>query len=126
MFVKVFFLSVRCVAVATVVIITWMALRSGSAPAVMSIWDKLNHFAAFFVLACLFDTSCYWRVRSWLLLMGLMSYGAFIECAQMTLTYRDASILDILANGVGVGGYIVIKTMAMRMAVMKMLVQRCK
>lgn len=73
------------------------------APATTSVpttgWDKTNHLAAF---ACLAFLAC----RAYpghlvAVLMGLLTYGAFIEILQSFTPDRFAELGDLLADGVG-------------------------
>ncbi len=66
--------------------------------------DKLNHVAAFAVLATLaigaFPNAPPWR---WIL-PGLLGYGLFIEVTQHFLPWRTFSIADLAADLVGILG----------------------
>ncbi len=68
-------------------------------------WDKLNHVLAFFVLLALFDYAYpampFWS-RQWL---WLLAYGLLIECVQGFTADRYFSLLDILADMVGLLAY---------------------
>ncbi len=62
--------------------------------------DKLKHAAAFVVLTLLygFGFGGKWlKIFGWMLLIG-----CFIEIVQYFLPYRDASILDIIADSIGI------------------------
>jgi VanZ family protein len=65
-------------------------------------WDKLDHFFAFFVLSCLL----YFRFSKvkWLtqVALPLFSFGLLIEIFQLLSGYRQFSLFDILADGVGI------------------------
>lgn len=67
--------------------------------------DKLQHLAAFAVLAALAEAAYpgrHTRLARWGLLLG---YGLLIEASQALLPYRDASSADLIANAAGVLGY---------------------
>ncbi len=64
--------------------------------------DKANHFIAFFTLSLLLNrasTKLHVRIRNALLLLG---FGILIELLQAFLPYRESSILDIVADMVGI------------------------
>ena len=81
--------------------VTTLAVLPGSALPAINLWDKLNHALAFFVLALLLAAACpgLALLRQWLI---LLSYGVAIELLQAGLSYRDASLADVLANVVGI------------------------
>ncbi len=90
----------RCVLLAALVVIALLATTDRSIPMVESVWDKANHFIAFAVLACLADLG--YPDRSRLEKLGLLlCYGVLIEVVQWGLPWRDFSLLDILADLVG-------------------------
>ena len=65
-------------------------------------WDKLNHFAAFFVigvLACRAYPGNLNRMAT--ILLALLTYGAAIEIIQIYVPGRSAEWFDLLADGVG-------------------------
>lgn len=72
--------------------------------------DKLNHLLAFGVLAALAD----WSFpnpepgQGWIKWTILMAYALLIEAVQFFLPYREASGWDLLADGVGIGLYVVV------------------
>ena len=81
--------------------ITLLALLPNEAVVLpVTVWDKLNHSAAFFVLFVLM--SCAWPQRPlWLPLLALTAYGVLLELAQGLVGYRSASLLDVVANTAG-------------------------
>ena len=71
--------------------------------------DKLNHLLAFGVLAALADRSFPGPGpgKGWGKWVSLMAYGLLIEGVQSFLPYREASGWDLLADGAGIGLYVV-------------------
>ncbi len=60
-------------------------------------YDKIEHFAAYFILTCLIF--CGWpRTSSLKILAFVLLFGAFIELTQFFIPSRTAELLDILAN----------------------------
>ncbi len=78
-----------------------LAMLPGDSLPGVQLWDKLQHAAAFFLLAVLMERawpgSSLWRLR----LPCLFAFGVIIELSQAMVTYREASLLDLVANGVG-------------------------
>ena len=72
--------------------------------------DKLNHLLAFGVLAALVDRSFPSQEpgQGWGKWASLLGYGLFIEVVQSFLPYREASGWDLLADGAGIGLYVVV------------------
>ncbi len=66
-----------------------------------SISDKLQHLAAFFFLAFLLDFAYPHMPYRWRKALILLGYGLFIEVVQYFLPYRSASLLDWIADGLG-------------------------
>ena len=64
------------------------------------LWDKLDHFTAYFGLALLATLG--WGLRRSLVwvFLGVLALGAGLECLQ-ALVGRDAEWSDMLANGLG-------------------------
>ncbi len=72
----------------------------------VQVWDKLNHAAAFYVLALLLDFSQP-RMRFGAAKgLALLAYGVTIEAVQYFLPYREASVGDLLADAIGVFAYL--------------------
>ncbi|WP_461535897.1 VanZ family protein [Spongorhabdus nitratireducens] len=77
-------------------------------PAV-NLWDKLEHAAAFFVLAILADAAFPATGFGWLKGSLLACYGALIEILQITLTAdRMFELADIVADVSGIGFYLLL------------------
>lgn len=67
-----------------------------------TLWDKFNHFFAFFVLTCLLYFS--FNKVKWLtyVALPLLYFGLLIEILQLLSGYRQFSLLDVFADGVGI------------------------
>lgn len=77
----------------------WLALLTRDFQSFHSGGDKLNHIVAFFVLAV--GLRCFWLHHSRLVFVLLLGYGVLIEVAQSFVGGRQASLLDIVADIVG-------------------------
>ena len=78
-----------------------------SAPANTINNDKLGHALAFFCLYGLLDFA--WQkkaILAWQKYLSLFAYGILIECIQYFLPWRDFSLADMLANGLGLLAYL--------------------
>jgi VanZ family protein len=64
-------------------------------------WDKLDHWLAFFTLALLADRAAGGRWFWSRALPLLFAYGIGIEVAQYFTPDRQADVLDVLADSVG-------------------------
>lgn len=93
--------AARAALAVCVLAIAWLAFTpQPDAPGLG--WDKLNHVAAFVVLAALADMG--WPGRAalpWRLAL-LLGYGLLIEGVQGLLDYRQGSALDFVADALGV------------------------
>ncbi len=82
-----------------------LALMPGPTVPVTTAWDKLDHVLAFFTLAMLAEQAFpgwpFWRG----LALGLVAFGVGIEIAQGFTPDREASALDVLADGIGIAIY---------------------
>ena len=93
----------RLALVVAVLAITWLALTPQPHPQLPGFdWDKLNHVAAFLVLAALADLGWPGRAAMPWRLGLLLGYGVAIELVQALLPYRQGSVLDFAADAVGV------------------------
>lgn len=92
-------------------ICTYLAFRDTGAPPLFPYQDKVNHLLAFFALFCLGHVSLHFdffpkrRLGTWAILAHAafwLAYGGFIELGQHFITGRDASLLDLATDGVGI------------------------
>jgi VanZ family protein len=72
-------------------------------------WDKLNHVAAFLVLALLAELGWPGRGRLYWRIGLLLAYGAVLELVQAGLAHREGSMPDLIADGVGLLLYQVLR-----------------
>jgi VanZ family protein len=88
-----------------VIAITVLALVPAQQVPVTTSWDKLDHWLAFFTLALLaehgFPQQPFWRRIA----LCLLAYGVGIEIAQWFTPDRDADVMDVLADSIGIAGY---------------------
>lgn len=91
---------------------TWLAFSEPATPMVFNNQDKLLHAAGFLGLSISghlslrFDFFPKIKGRAWLLTLGngllWTAYGLFIEMVQHNLSYRSASLGDLLADVTGI------------------------
>lgn len=74
----------------------------------ITLWDKASHALAYFFLAYLGDRSfpsATGKRPGLAVFLGLFAYGIAIEALQSQIPSREASLLDLLANGSGLALY---------------------
>ncbi len=81
--------------------IEYLATTSSTIPVAEHIWDKANHFIAFSTLYILLSLA-YNNITSFQKFIILISFGIQIEIVQAFLPTREFSILDILADTIGI------------------------
>ncbi len=95
---------------------TWLALASD--PLLLpgtQIWDKLNHFIAFFVLALLTDNAFPGSKPDWIKWIALLAYGFMLETAQWATGYRYFEFNDLLADSIGIVAFLPVQSLVRRM-----------
>jgi VanZ family protein len=96
----------RATLVVAVFAIGYLAFTPVTVHELKAVSDKLQHAAAFYTLAFLLDFALPRGRFGWRKAAAVLGYGALIEIVQHFLPWRDSSILDFLADGVGVGLYV--------------------
>lgn len=94
-------ISFRLALAAALVVITYLATTQLDYPAIGNINDKVSHILAFYVLALLGDFSFPEHKFDPGKILLLLAYGLFIEIIQYFLPYRTFSLLDLLADAIG-------------------------
>lgn len=89
-----------------VAVILHLATTQRSYPVVEDVNDKLNHVLAFAVLAGLTDFSFPGSRFGAAKVLALLGFGLLIEVVQYFLPYRESSMLDWLADALGVAAYV--------------------
>lgn len=91
-------------------IILWLAL-SANPPGAAGLFDfdKLNHLAAFFVLALLTEYAFPSVTVSAQKLVPLLGFGLLIEVLQYWVGYRDFEWLDVAADAAGIAVFWVLR-----------------
>lgn len=106
----------RFALLAAVVAVSWLAFTSTSIRPAQIASDKFNHALAFFVLAFLIDNA-FPRVRFlYVKVWPLIVYGVVIEIVQRFVS-RDPSWLDLVADGVGISLYWLLRNWLRRLVV---------
>lgn len=83
------------------VVIEFLATTTIHIEVIESIWDKGNHFLAFFVLYILL-TLAYKNMSLLIKVLLLVAFGLQIEVVQSFIDGRYFSLLDIVADSVGI------------------------
>jgi VanZ family protein len=98
-------ISFRLALIGALAAITFLATTRQEYPLVKDLSDKANHILAFYVLALLVDFSFPKEKLGFAKVSALLTYGLLIEITQSFLPNRTASLLDLVANGVGIALY---------------------
>lgn len=100
----------RVLLVITFCSITWLALTPQPSAEITLGWDKANHLAAFFVLAFLSEYSFQpaTSLRKIVIGLTLAIYGLAIELFQSLTQARFFEVGDLLADLIGVIGYMIV------------------
>jgi VanZ family protein len=109
----------RIILIVALIVITYLALTPKTHLLVEAIGDKIKHIIAFFVLAWLCDTSFPKSTFSLAKICFLLGYGLFLELWQYYLPYREFSILDMLADCLGLFLYMILRPLMMRCPLFK-------
>ena len=81
--------------------VSWLSLTPQEALPSIRIWDKLAHALAFGALMALARLG--WRAPGTFTIAALLlGYGLFVEVAQRFIPGRSFSLLDLVADGVGI------------------------
>lgn len=97
--------SFRVLLCITLAIVTYLATTTLEFTVVSYIYDMINHFIAFFVLALLLDFSFPDFNFNMLKIILLITYGFSLEIIQHFLPHRMFSLIDVVADIVGLAGY---------------------
>ncbi len=102
------------------VYVSWEAFRSNPGGSSLEQWDKVLHFSAFCSLALSAALALAPGRRSaWVVIAGLLAYGAFIEVVQAFIPGREASVLDWLADACGIAGGLAAAAVLRRLPVLR-------
>ncbi|MBA3025880.1 MAG: VanZ family protein [Sulfurimonas sp.] len=81
--------------------IMFLATTTIKIEAVESMWDKSNHFIAFFVLYVLLSLA-YKELSAKVKITLLLAFAVFIEVVQYFIPGRFFSLMDVVADGIGI------------------------
>jgi len=82
-------------------VVEFLATTTQHIEIVSSIWDKANHFSAFFVLYILLSLG-FLRLSVLLKIILLLLFGMQIEIVQSFIDGRYFSMLDVVADSIGI------------------------
>jgi len=85
----------------TLGVIEYLATTTQQIEIVSSMWDKANHFTAFFVLYILLSLA-YRNLSTTVKIVILLAFGIQIEIVQSFIDGRYFSMLDVLADTIGI------------------------
>lgn len=87
--------------VIAVIAITVLALMPAHEVPITFGWDKLDHWVAFFTLSFLANHA-FPRLSFRYIALALVGYGIGIEVAQYFTPDRDADVMDVVADSIGI------------------------
>lgn len=93
--------SFRLYVFITLVVIEFLATTTIHIEGIDSIWDKAKHFSAFFVLYILFSFA-FKKLSIKSKFFILLAFGLQIEIVQSFIDGRCFSLLDVLADTIGI------------------------
>jgi len=99
--------------------VAFLSLAQMPETGLQQVSDKVHHAFAFYVLALLLDFAqprSEFGLRKFSL---LMAYGVAIECVQHFLPWREFSLLDMVADAVGLLLYVAGVPLLKRMPVLR-------
>src|SRR5277367_2513341 len=85
----------------SLVLVVWGSLTPNPPHIITLIWDKAEHFIAYFGLAAMATLSLGLGNRLAWAIFGLINLGGALEVAQH-FTGRDPEVMDFIANSLGV------------------------
>ncbi|MBU1659178.1 VanZ family protein [bacterium] len=83
------------------IVIIYLATTTQEIQVIQNSWDKLNHFAAFFVLYILMSLA-YKKVSVLMKVFLFLVFAVSIETVQYFIPGREFSALDVAADMIGV------------------------
>jgi VanZ family protein len=98
----------RFMLVISLLLISYLVTTELEHPIMTSVNDKLGHILTFVLLAFLLDFSFPASSFNLSKILPLLAYGMLIEVIQYFLPYRMFSLLDILADGIGLVIYTIL------------------
>lgn len=96
----------RALFAVTVLAVAYLSFMQVPETGLQRISDKVHHGVAFYVLAFLLDFAAPRSEFGLRKFFALMAYGVAIECVQYFLPYREFSLLDMVADAVGLLLYV--------------------
>jgi VanZ family protein len=112
-------LCFRATLAAAVLVTGYLAVTPVAIHELEVVSDKLQHAAAFYVLAFLLDFALPRSRFGWRKAAAVLGYGALIEIVQYFLPWRDSSVLDFLADCAGVALYLASAPLLARLPVLR-------
>ena len=87
--------------------IEYLATTTREIKVIEHTWDKANHFIAFMTLYILLSLA-YKHLSVWMKIILLLAFGMQIEIVQSFIPAREFSLLDVVADSIGIAIGIVV------------------
>lgn len=87
----------------------YLSLTPVQHPVITTLWDKLNHFLGYFLLYATLDLGFATAEKLAAKVLLVLGYSLLLEIIQHFVPNRDFSLLDMLANGLGILLYLALR-----------------
>ena len=104
---------------ATLLVVSYLAFTPLQHETTQLVSDKLNHLAAFLVLAGLLDFSFPREEFGGAKAGVLLGYGLFIEVVQYFLPFRQFSLLDLAADALGIAAFALLRPLCRHLPILR-------
>ncbi len=104
---------------ATLVVVSYLAVTPMEHTVSQLVSDKLNHMAAFLVLAALLDFSLPRQEFTLAKAGALLGYGLLIEIVQYFLPFRQFSLLDLAVDALGLAAYALLRPLCRHLPILR-------
>jgi VanZ family protein len=104
---------------ATLLVVSYLAVTPMEHTVSQLVSDKLNHMAAFLVLAALLDFSLPRQEFTLAKAGALLGYGLLIEIVQYFLPFRQFSLLDLAVDALGLAAYALLRPLCRRLPILR-------
>lgn len=105
--------------VGSLIVVLVLATRPMDPAVALGLDDKLNHVVAFLFLSLLTDLAFPDRRFGWGKVVFLLGYGLGLELAQWPLLNRRFSGLDLGADALGIGAYVLLRSLVIRVGALR-------
>lgn len=110
----------RLLLISSLLLILWLATMELIHPLMSGVNDKLGHVLAFAYLAFVLDFSFPKTRFDLTKIISLLTYGLLLETIQYFLPYRTFSLLDMVADVLGIVIYLLMRPLLRRVPILRL------